>query len=322
MQRVIVVVIGMLAVGCQGESPSERPPRPRFEPPPPIEVTAEAKPVDLSLGLGLEMRRPIRDGRLTIIPIVATRPFADVHYVTLDAAMAGGQVTVRELPGDESLSFVVDTLRLQNRSPHPLVVLGGELVIDGMQDRVIARDRVIPGGATVEVAVRCVEEDRDYGERMFHPGYALAELPLRQAVVHESQDDVWAQVGVINRRLHLHPGTKTYRLAAAEQSRGDAATRREHIVAQLAALEEHDSIIGFAVAIDSELVALDQLATPELYRQLEPVLLGSYVMASAGPASDARALTPADVRAFAGRSDGTATEATFVVLRERTPAAL
>ena len=47
---------------------------------PEVEVKSKPKPVDLTLstlGAGLEMRHPIRDGNLTIIPIVATQPVPD-----------------------------------------------------------------------------------------------------------------------------------------------------------------------------------------------------------------------------------------------------
>src|SRR3954470_16621215 len=64
-----------------------------------VEIKPKPKPVDLSLtplAAGMEMRHPISDGNLTIIPIVATLPVPLVHYVTLADGLANPTVTVRE----------------------------------------------------------------------------------------------------------------------------------------------------------------------------------------------------------------------------------
>jgi len=314
MRPYLVLAIGV-TVGCSNNQPPEREPTrvlPSGVEPAPKPDPAPIAKVDLSVGNGFEMRRPIHDGRLTLIPIIATRGLPARKFITLHDGMARDLVTVREISED----WDVSTVRITNKSSDPLVVLGGELIVDAMQDRVTAENTVIMAGKSALVNVRCVEEDRDHGGGTFHAGNALAELSLRRTVMHDSQDAVWQQVKVINRRHHLAPSTNTYRHAAHLQAKGASADRRDRIVAQLEALEERQQIVGLAVAVDGQVIAIDRMATPELYRQLETELLASYLPDTAGDQPEGRRLSPDDVRSLA-RLDRLAvtTDATYSVLR-------
>ena len=89
----------------------------------------------------------------------------------------------------------------------------GEMIVDALQDRVIAEDRVIPAGRTVRVSVRCVEQGRE-GTLAFHTNHLMAEYALREAIAR-MQEQIWAMVPEINQRLGLVAPTKTYRAAAS-----------------------------------------------------------------------------------------------------------
>jgi len=274
--------------------PSE-PPRPR---------------VDLALADGIEMRRPIRDGRLTIIPIIATRPATGTatHYITLHDGMARGSVSVTELaPWD------VDTVRIVNKSDEPLAILGGEVILDGKQDRVLQHAVVIPPQSTKHVAARCVERHREHGNDRFASGNAIAELSLRKVIAGGNQDAIWAKVNVINRREGLAPRSHTYRHAAHKLG---ANPRIDAILKQLAGREERGQIVGLAVAIDDKVVAIDRFATPELYRMLEAKLVAGYMPETAGDAIAEKTITPDSVRALATFRRAHVTAASSMTLRD------
>lgn len=323
--RLLMFAIGVSVVGCRAEGdrpPEPEPAAPAWEPPArePVAEPPPVPPVDRSLGVGLELRRPIVDGRLTLVPIIATRAMREVRYITLEEGLDNGSVEVAEM-GD----LVVDSLLVYNRSALPLFVLQGELLLGGKQDRVIARSAVIAAGTTNTLSVRCVEHSRSDGGIWFDAGGAIVELSLRRAIAHELQMQVWGEVDAINRRLGLDPPTRTYRLAAAAQAQGENAARRQRIFEQLAHREEHALVVGFAVAIDGELVAIDRFATPALLHQLEPMLLASYVVDAGGPAparpAPARpAIDPAAIRRFVASLLAVATEASTIVLAERSEA--
>ena len=274
------------------------------EPPPPA--------VDLALADGIEMRRPIQDGRLTIIPIIATRTGTGTarHYVTLHDGMARGAVRVSELgPWD------VDTVRITNTSEDPLAILGGEVILDGKQDRVLQHALVIPPKSTRLVAARCVERHREHGGDRFASGHAIAELSLRKVIASGDQDAIWARVNVINRREGLSPGTHTYRHAARKLASGPAGERVAAIMKQLAGREERGQIVGLAVAIDGKVVAIDRFATPELYRALEPQLVAGYLPETGGDAIAEKTITPDAVRALATFRRAHVTDASSMTLR-------
>ena len=181
MRALIFLAVGASLVGCldsKTEKPAPTPEptaeRPRRAPEKPTPKPEVAAKVDLSLANGFEMRRPIVDGRLTLIPIIATQPTSSERFITLHDGMAKGLVAVREMGGIDE--WQVDTVRVTNRSRETLVILEGELIEDAMQDRVTAEAVTILAGKTQTIQVRCVEEDRDHGGTRFNPGNAIAEI--------------------------------------------------------------------------------------------------------------------------------------------------
>ena len=224
-------------------------------------------------------------------------------------------MTVREV--GRNSAFAVDHLILENTGDKPVLALAGELVTEGLQDRVVARDVVVPPHTTTRIEVRCVERGREYGELRFETGQVMAELAVRERVIDADQPAVWQTVAEINTQLGLSPPTGTYRGAAERMraSAGEAAERRDRLLAALATIEERGHVVGFAVAIDDKLVGVERFATPELYQALERELVASYSVGITGTLPhEAHALEPGDVRAFLAGTGGKTTEASTVVL--------
>ena len=280
------------------------------------------KPINLALGAGYEMRHPIREGNLMVIPIVATGEPADLHFVTLADGVATRSVTVREIARGDN--FEVDRVKIHNKGAVPLFVMPGELIYDGLQDRAIAEDRLIRPGETVKVEVRCVEQGRESGHMVFRADGVLAELGLRQQMVFATQQDVWAKIEQINAAHHLTPLTRTYRNAAELQHESDAMAKRQALAHQLAALPDRNRLVGLALVVNNAVVEVDRFATPDLYGALESELLGSYLVTDGLPPHEGRALVPDDVRAFldpqrpvdtwSGKASRRVTDASLVVL--------
>lgn len=280
------------------------------------------KPINLALGAGYEMRHPIREGNLMVIPIVATGEPAELHFVTLADGIAARSVTVREIARGEN--FEVDRVKVHNKGAVPLFVMTGELIYDGLQDRAIAEDRLIRPGETVKVEVRCVEQGRERGHMAFRADGVLAELGLRQQMVFATQQDVWTKVEQINAAHHLTPPTKTYRNAAELQHESEAMAKRQALAHELAALPDRNRLVGLALVVNNAVVEIDRFATPELYGALESELLGSYLASDGLPPHEGKTLVPDDVRAFldpqrtvdtwSGKASRRVTDASLVVL--------
>src|ERR1700674_4623577 len=125
---------------------------------------------------GYSLLSPIRSGNLTVFPVVASKSYDTVEFLTLDEGLRSGDVVVTEAgqarglirhrPRDPSIMHPVrdaevNRLVLVNNSKRPLLLLAGEIVTGGKQDRVIGKDRIVPPESDpVDLSVFCVEPGR------------------------------------------------------------------------------------------------------------------------------------------------------------------
>ena len=109
---------------------------------------------------GYTVLAPIRHGNLTVFPVVAAKSHDTEGFLTLDEGLKSGEVMVAESGSVSPLvrprhprdpagrpyggGAQVNQLVLVNNSKRPLILLAGEVVTGGKQDRVIAKDRIVP----------------------------------------------------------------------------------------------------------------------------------------------------------------------------------
>src|ERR1700688_1323700 len=153
---------------------------------------------------------PVTYENLSIFPVVSASSYDTSYFLTLDEGLASGEVQVREqgLEGmvrnrdgvirpSYSNGASVNQLVLINRSKRPLLLLAGELVSGGKQDRIIGKDRIVPVGAEpLPLDVFCVEHGRWTGSSsQFTAAKAIVHPSVReQAAVEQKQTEVWAAV--------------------------------------------------------------------------------------------------------------------------------
>jgi hypothetical protein len=146
---------------------------------------------------------------LTIFPVVSTQDADTGGFATLDEAIASGEALVTE-QGDylrrrrdgsvgpiASTGAQVNQLVLVNRGKRPLLLLAGEVVSGGKQDRIIATDRIVPaGGPPLLLDVFCVEHGRwTGGSDQFVAASIMVHPTVREkAAVAQDQEKVWAAV--------------------------------------------------------------------------------------------------------------------------------
>ena len=124
-------------------------------------------------GADYQVLEPIRNGSLTVFPVVASKSYPTGEFLTLDDGLRSGEVVVTEYgnmrglvrrpnaPVVEQQSARVNQLVLVNNSKRPLLLLAGEIVAGGKQDRVIGMDRIVPAESDpIDLSVFCVEPGR------------------------------------------------------------------------------------------------------------------------------------------------------------------
>src|SRR4051812_25624432 len=120
---------------------------------------------------GYKVLAPLSSGNLTIFPVVGPSNHNTSMFLTLDEGLRSGEVVVTESGDVQGLvrrrrgpypptsdRAQVNALVLVNNSKKPLLLLAGEIVTGGKQDRVIGKDRIVPPESDpIDLGVFCVE---------------------------------------------------------------------------------------------------------------------------------------------------------------------
>jgi hypothetical protein len=155
---------------------------------------------------------PISHGDLTIFPVVSDKTHDASGFITLDEGIRSGDVVVTEVGNLHSTmrrrppyqvrpysGAEVNRLVLVNNSRHPLILLAGEVVTGGKQDRVVGKDRIVPAESDpVDLSVFCVEHGRwteTSAKFDTHASVMLQPSVRGKAMAEKDQQKVWDEVG-------------------------------------------------------------------------------------------------------------------------------
>lgn len=245
-----------------------------------------------------QVHEPIVYSNLAVFP-VSTRYMHDSSaYLTLDEGLAAGEVEVTELgaalirrrPGTRPPGTAqVNTLTLVNHSKKVLILLAGEIVTGGKQDRVISQDRlVLPDSDPLPLDVFCVEPGRWHGASQAFEGKSLMAAPRvrEKAAVARNQQEVWDATGEVRagvaegRQAELGASSSYAQLERSDalKSRIDDSSgslQRDYERALRGALRGQN-VVGVVVAINGEVVWADLFADAKLFERYWPKLLRSY----------------------------------------------
>jgi ARG/rhodanese/phosphatase superfamily protein len=264
-------------------------------------------------GSGYRILPPTTQDNLTIFPIV-TESTPDAHFLlTLDEGLRSGQVVVTEEGGSPGLvrprrpapgpfpqrqfpprgGAEVNRLLLMNNSDRPLILLAGEIVTGGKQDRVVGKDRIVPAHSEpVDLGVFCVEPHR-WVERtsLFGGlGFSMAQPSVRlKAMAEKDQQAVWNEVAkskaAVAQTLPAPAareleGTSSYAVAMANgavQERVQAvAMPIERSYDKLMRELRAQKAVGAVVAVNGEIVWADVFAGAPLLEKYWSKLIRSY----------------------------------------------
>src|SRR5580704_3788017 len=148
---------------------------------------------------------------ITIFPVVSSSGYDTSAFLTLEDGLSSGEITVREqgaetlirnrqgerpVPQAYNSGPAVNQLVLINHSKRPLLLLAGELVSGGKQDRIIAKDRIVaPGADPLPLDVFCVEHGRWSSGSQFSAGNLMVHPSVRErAAFDRQQSEVWSAV--------------------------------------------------------------------------------------------------------------------------------
>lgn len=256
---------------------------------------------------------PIRHGNLTVFPVVSSASHETGGFLTLDEGLKSGDVEVTEYgsvrgmirrrPNDGIVhpthdGAQVNKLVLVNTSHRPLLLLAGEIVTGGKQDRVIGKDRIVPADSDpIDLDVFCVEPGRWVGSSSkFEFGSvngAMAAPSVRgSAMADKNQAKVWSEVGKANQTMTVEvqaeaPGaapelatTSSYAKVMGNdqvKSKVDSVARpiEQEYESTIKQLRDRKAV-GVVVAVGGEIVWADIFASTSLLEKYWPKLVRSY----------------------------------------------
>lgn len=180
---------------------------------------------------------------------------------------------------------------VQNKTQDTVLLLSGEIVKGGNQDRVIAHHEVILPKTVRNIEVFCVEAGRSsyYDQAAtesekqvaaFNGYFSVASPQVRRAVMKSgNQQEVWDAVDMVTKANQAESPTKSYTALDAESAQKklrDAYIR--HLGQQF---DQRADVVGVLAVCGDRVLGIDVFATPELFRRQYPALLHGYVAEAA-----------------------------------------
>lgn len=262
-------------------------------------------------------------GGLTVYPVIADTSFDTSYFLTLEEGIRSGQVVVTEtaqssglirprpgfdpgiwherpIPLPQPSGARVNELAIVNNSDRPLVLLAGEIVTGGKQDRIVGRDRIIPAHSEpIPLGVFCVEPHR-WTETSAHFGAlhsSMAQPSVRsKAMAYQNQQQVWDEVA--KSRAAFAAAVPAVEAGALQSSSsyatavGNEAVKRQLDSVAIPIQQSYEKLfnqlqaekaVGAVVAVHGEIIWADVFASSGLLQKYWPKLIRSYAAESLSP---------------------------------------
>jgi len=225
-----------------------------------------------------QMEAKFTFGNLRIYMLKANETFLKPNrgignYTSLQDAIRLKKIVITELAGGS-----VNTLEVQNISKDTIMILAGEIVTGGKQDRVIGQDIIIPPKSKkLQVSVFCVEHGRwsqNGSGNQFDGYYGVSSNAVRKkAVVEKDQSAVWDKVADMNKKNKTETSTGTYtQLHTSEVLSKELPKYKAHFESLMAS---DSGYIGFVAVTGDTIISCDLFATNRLFKKSAPMLLKS-----------------------------------------------
>ncbi len=265
---------------------------------------------------GVTIGEPIKHAGMTMYPLFQPEGSTAVDYLLLQDALAGNLAEVKEV----SASGSVPELRVINRSPHPVLIPEGELLVGAKQDRAVNVSLLIEPNSERVIGVSCVEQGRwrHTSSTFSARRYCTPSLRARKTAsvsaqrgatgwAKSDQGQVWDDVSryVRDSGAQSATGSLSHAFDAAEKK---LASYRQ-------ALELPKGAAGVLLAAGGKILGLDLYDSPATMKTIWPRLSEGYFLegvlrAEKREAADAKGTGAAET------TEGTSKPAAATFLKE------
>ncbi|MGH7386072.1 MAG: ARPP-1 family domain-containing protein [Candidatus Rokuibacteriota bacterium] len=195
-----------------------------------------------------------------------------LEILTLDESRARGALTVIE-----RAQASVPELIAENRGKTYVLLLAGEILIGGKQNRVLREDLLLPPlSGPRNIAVYCVEQGRwNEGGRAFESRGSVVQPSVRSQVLRRAeQSRIWSGIATASRSLRAPSPTGSYQAVYDQpevKAHLERATRSFDPTVAPAA-------VGAAVFVGPSLAGVDFFHSADLFAREWPKLVRAYAL--------------------------------------------
>ena len=229
------------------------------------------KMIKMILNKDIELLKPQVHENLAIIPLKTERSYIDM--LTLKKGLELGLVKVNECETSQ-----VNTLIVENNAVTPLILIDGEEIVGGDQNRIVNSTILIKGKSTMDIPVSCSEQGRWAYKSEFKQSNYIANFKTRRAKEyasrsnHHFQDVIWSSINDLEMENSFASPT-----SAMEESYENLKTDHNKIINEF---EVVDGQNGVLVIVDGEITGFELFLNPEIYREFHEKILKSYLIDS------------------------------------------
>jgi len=247
-------------------------------------------------------------GNLALFPLLSDKT-VDAEYLTLDGALATGQIRIAEVSADGDNS----SLKIMNRSSLPVLIVDGEELLGLKQNRVANITVLIPPQETIVLPVCCVEPNRWATERWADDSFAQNPISLTQFAAGRRHRNAEVTATLRSNGTHIvnqwkvwdKINQKSQRMAVSSQSGSMAdlfACQESRLEGYVSAFSCNPMQVGVVFAINERIEGVELFDSPVTLASIYEKLIRSYAIDALENASKQKPLASRrDARFFLRR---------------------
>ena len=226
---------------------------------------------DITSNPNIELLQPQVYENIAIIPLKTERNYIDI--LTLKKGLELVLVNVKECDTSQ-----VNIIIVKNNAITPLILIDGEEIIGGDQNRIVNSTILIDAGSKMKIPVSCSEKNRWAFKSEFKQSEYMANYNTRRAKEYASrvsnsyQDVIWSSIDCLEVENDYASPT-----SAMEESYKNIKATQNEIIKQFKIM---DGQTGVLIMVDGEIKGFELFLNSGIYRDFHEKIIKSYLIDS------------------------------------------
>lgn len=218
----------------------------------------------------IELLTPQSYENITVVPI-KTNSNTKLDLLTLKKGFELGLAEVKECEVS-----TVNTLIVKNNAVTPLILIDGEEVVGGDQNRLVNTTTIIAAKSNMKIPVSCTEKGRWAYKSEFKNSEYIANYKTRRAKEYASrskssfQNVIWSSINDLEVENSFASPT-----SAMQESYEQLRTNHNQIINEFAIVDGQNGVL---IIIDGEIKGFEIFLNRDIYKAFHEKILKSYLI--------------------------------------------